>query len=66
MCNPRSGSHLDSITKEFITFYNQESNHQGIGGDLIDPKEEVGSVLGVVKKRSRYDGSLNYYYRYVA
>ena len=63
---PRSGSQLDSIAKEYITFYNQERNHQGINNKIIEPQETIGSAEGVINIRARNNGSLKYYYRCAA
>ena len=63
---PQSGRQLDTITKEYITFYNQERNHQGCNGHIINPQESIGSSSGVIHIRSRNGGSLNYYYRCAA
>lgn len=63
---PQSGHQLDEITKQYRQFYNQERNHQGLNGAIINPKQPIGSEVGDIKIRARNSGSLKYYYRCVA
>ena len=49
---------------EFVAHYHQERNHQGLGNRLImAPESEMGVPQGPIRRRSRLDGMLNYYYR---
>ena len=50
----------------FVAHYHTERNHQGLGNRLISP--EVGHLgsAGMVERRQRLGGMLNYYYRAVA
>jgi putative transposase len=54
---------LRRATAEFVAHYLSERNHQGIGNRLIDPTENVGSVIGRVRKKERLGGLLNFYHR---
>jgi putative transposase len=60
---PSSVNHLRTITKEWLTHYNTERNHQGIDDHIIKPQDHVGRSNGEVLKISRLNGVLNYYYR---
>jgi putative transposase len=48
---------------EFTEHYHVERNHQGLGNNLIHPKEEVGRTSGDIQCRDRLGGMLRYYYR---
>ncbi len=48
---------------EFTEHYHHERNHQGIGNNIIDFKEEAGRSNGSVQCRERLGGMLSYYYR---
>ena len=63
---PRSGSQLDNIVREYMAFYNQERNHQGIDGKIINPKENIGTLEGDITIRARNNETLKYYYRCAA
>ena len=63
---PRSGGQIDEITRNYMIFYNQERNHQGLKGEIIHPKESIGNDIGDIKTRVRNTGSLKYYYRSAA
>jgi transposase InsO family protein len=47
--------------RDYESHYLEERNHQGIGNELIDPV--LGDAEGVVTRRERLGGLLNYYYR---
>ncbi|MGE3173056.1 MAG: integrase core domain-containing protein [Planctomycetota bacterium] len=54
---------LHRALREYVTWYNRERNHQGIGNALIDPcPSDVGGT-GRVVRRSRLGGLLNFYRR---
>jgi transposase InsO family protein len=48
---------------EFEEHYHTERNHQGLGNNIIDFKEEAGLSTGSVQCRERLGGMLSYYYR---
>jgi transposase InsO family protein len=51
---------------EFTQHYNAERNHQGIGNELIAPRQSVGSPEGHLRCRDRLGGMLRYYFRHAA
>jgi putative transposase len=51
---------LDRALREYEAHYLEERNHQGVGNDLIDPV--LGDAEGIVARRERLGGMLNYYY----
>ncbi len=55
---------LDRALREYEAHFLEERNHQGIGNELIDPV--LGDAEGVVARRERLGGLLNYYYRRAA
>jgi len=54
---------LRRALSEFEKHYHTERNHQGLGNNIIDFKEEAGLSSGSVQRRERLGGILNYYYR---
>ena len=48
---------------EFLVYYHEERNHQGLAGQIIDPPKTIGLLHGTVRRRQRLGGMLNYYYR---
>jgi hypothetical protein len=46
--------------------YHAERNHQGLGDELIEPEDEVGSVTGKIECRERLGGLLKFYHRRAA
>ena len=54
--------HLRRTIAEFVAHYHAERNHQGIGNELIQPAARADG-LGVVRRRQRMGGMLNFYYR---
>jgi hypothetical protein len=48
---------------EAVVYYHEERNHQGRGGQIIEPGNEVGLVEGTICRRERVGGMFNYYYR---
>jgi transposase InsO family protein len=57
---------LRTAIREFMFHYHAERNHQGIGNQLIIPDiSNVGSG-GVIERKERLGGMLNYYYRKAA
>src|SRR6266852_5337561 len=57
---------LRTAVLSFLAHYHTERNHQGLDNRLISP--EVGHLgnVGVVQRRPRLGGMLNYYYRAAA
>ena len=49
--------------KAYVVHYHTERNHQGLGNELIEPGEEVGTVAGKIECRERLGGLLRYYFR---
>jgi transposase InsO family protein len=43
--------------------YHSERNHQGLGNRLIFPDAAAVGIAGVIQRRERLGGRLNYYYR---
>ena len=60
---PLSESHLRSIIANYVAHYHCERNHQGLGNEIIEKSEAIGCIKGVVRRRERLGGVLNYYYR---
>jgi putative transposase len=56
---------LRHAVTEFIAHYHLERNHQGLGNCLITPITTV-SATGIVQRRERLGGMLNYYHRAAA
>ena len=50
----------------YVKHYHAERNHQGLGNELIEPGNEVGSIVGKIECRERLGGLLRYYYRKAA
>jgi hypothetical protein len=47
--------------------YHQERNHQGLGNRILEPlATNANSGEGVIRRRERLGGVLNYYYREAA
>ena len=46
--------------------YHIERNHQGVGNRLISPEAGDFGSVGMVERRQRLGGMLNYYYRTAA
>jgi len=56
-------NHLRHVVDEYLVHYHQERNHQGRGGQIIEPGNEVGLAEGTICRRERLGGMFNYYYR---
>ena len=52
--------------QEFMTHYHTERNHQGLANRLISPELGHLGKAGVIQRRQRLGGMLNYYYRAAA
>ena len=49
--------------REFVLHYHAERNHQGLANRIISPEPSSLGKAGVVQRRQRLGGMLNYYYR---
>ena len=54
---------LRNAVSEYLTHYQGERNHQGLGNRLIEPSDEVKQAGGELQSRERLGGMLRYYYR---
>ena len=54
------------MIREFVTYYHEERNHQGLDNQLLMKKPTVVQWPGQVRKRERVGGLLNYYFREAA
>jgi len=57
---------LERAVREYVEHYHVERNHQGLGNNLIEPGDEVGSITGEIGCRERLGGMLKYYHRRAA
>ena len=57
---------LRTAVHNFVVHYHQERHHQGLANRLIDPEPSHLGSTGVVQRRERLGGLLNYYYRAAA
>jgi transposase InsO family protein len=54
---------LRTAIHNFITHYHTERNHQGVANRIISPEPGHFGKVGIVHRRQRLGGMLNYYYR---
>jgi putative transposase len=54
---------LRTAIHNFVAHYHTERNHQGLANRLISPQSGHLGKVGVVQRRQRLGGVLNYYYR---
>jgi len=57
---------LPQAIHEFVIYYHQEQNHQGLENRLITPMEKTADPAATIERRQRLGGLLNYYYRTAA
>ena len=57
---------LRKALREFLQHYHHERNHQGLDNQLIMKEQSHARRTGVVQRRQRLGGMLNYYYRQAA
>jgi putative transposase len=57
---------LRSAVSQFVAHYHRERPHQGLGNRLLRPEPSHVGSTGVVQRRERLGGLLNYYYRAAA
>jgi len=64
---PLGERHLRHLLSEYLLHFHQERNHQGLSNRIIEPlAANANSGNGVVQRRERLGGVLNYYYREAA
>ena len=57
---------LRKTVNEFLMHYHVERNHQGLDNKLIMSIANTSVPKGMIRKRERLGGMLNYYYREAA
>jgi hypothetical protein len=57
---------LRAATHNFVAHHHTERNHQGLANRLIRPEAGHLGNAGVIQRRQRLGGMLNYYYRAAA
>jgi len=57
---------LRTAVQSFVAHYHSERNHQGLANRLICPEPDDLANTGMVQRRKRLGGMLNYYYRAAA
>ena len=57
---------LREAVSQFVEHYHQERNHQALKNKIIWPEFREFPADGLVHRRKRLGGLLNYYYRKVA
>ena len=57
---------LRTAVHHFMAHYHTERNHPGLANRLISPDANHLGNAGVVQRRQRLGGMLNYYYRAAA
>ena len=57
---------IHTIISNFVAHYHTERNHQGLANRLISPETGYLTNSGLVQRRQRLGGMLNYYYRSAA
>ena len=62
---PLGERHLRKTLHEFAMHYERERNHQGLANELIE-RPAAQRPAGVIHRRQRVGGILNYYYRSAA
>src|SRR5664280_2857843 len=64
---PLGERHLRYLLSEYLIHFHQERNHQGLNDRIIEPlAANTNSGKGIVRRRERLGGLLNYYYREAA
>jgi hypothetical protein len=57
---------LRRVLREYVTHYDAERNHQGVGNRLLKSPDSVGSINDPIHCHERLGGLLNFYYREAA
>ena len=52
--------------REFVTHYHEERNHQALDNQLLTKPARNGDQRGLLRRRERIRGMLNYYFREAA
>ena len=64
---PLGERHVRYLLSEYLIHFHQERNHQGLDNRIIEPlAANADSGNGIVQRRERLGGVLNYYYREAA
>jgi putative transposase len=63
---PLGEAHLRRSISEFVRHYRFERNHQGLANNLIESTPSPANTNGLVERRERLGGLLNFYYRAAA
>ncbi|MEZ6049645.1 MAG: hypothetical protein R3C11_29505 [Planctomycetaceae bacterium] len=53
---------LERALKQYVAHYHRERDHQGLDNQLINPDEDVRSVVGKIECRERLGGLLKYHH----
>jgi len=53
---------LPTAIENFVAHYHTEGNHQGLANRIISPEPGHRGSAGLVQRRQRLGGMLNYYY----
>ena len=56
--------HLRRAVSGYVQHYLVERPHQGLDNELIEKSCTEGMANGIIKRKERLGGLLNYYYRY--
>ena len=62
-CSTQRQASLRRAVAEYMQHYHRERNHQGIDNHLIYTPAVVATNQGEVRRRARFGGMLNFYYR---
>lgn len=57
---------LRRAVSEFLEHYHAERNHQGLSNRLIRSPPRIAANDGMIRRRQRLGGMLNFYYRKAA
>jgi hypothetical protein len=61
---PLGERHLKQILHEYVDHYHAERDHQGLHNNLIkSTADDAAATSGIVLRRRRLGGVLNYYFR---
>ena len=54
---------MRTAVRQYLSHYHEERNHQGLSNRLIIPNVDKWKSDGVVHRKQRLGGALNFYYR---
>jgi transposase InsO family protein len=63
---PLGEAHLRTLVTEFVAHYHLERPHQSLGNELLVARDQRVARDGVVRRRQRLGGMLNFYKRAAA